>query len=289
MRKLRRLLVVLVVLVVVLVVLVIFYADHLTKVGVETAGTQALGVKTQVAKADLSLLGGTLSLESLEVANPEGFETDYLLAIGGCSTKVKIGSLFSDTIVVETILLEGLTLTIEQKGLTSNLETVLKNIEKMKKEPSEKKDEAEEKPGKRLSVERVEIVDAGARIKLLPIPGQADVLEIKLAPIVLEDITPDRNRAELAGTVFREVLLAVAGAAVEAGGDKLPAGLRQGLDQAISGLEEVIGTVREQISENAGKALGEGVKAIDKVGKDLLKLPGQLGKGSTEDEASQGD
>jgi hypothetical protein len=282
-RKLGWVLVGLLLAVVAILVVAVLYADRLTKVGVETAGTQALGVETQLQSANLSLLGGSLRLEGLKVANPTGYETPTLVTVGECYTGVNVKSLLTDTIEVKTIRVENLVVTVEQKGLTSNLETVLKQIQKTSEEappgPGQKQPEgAPQGGGTKVVVDRIEIVNASARLKLLPLPGQADVVEVKLAPIVLENVSPERNKAELMATVFREVLLAVANGVVQAGGEQLPASLREGLGNSIKGLEKVVGGVTVKAGEvlkEKGKVLEEGGKVLDKVGKDILSLPGK--------------
>jgi len=268
-----------VILIILLLVAAVFFADHLTKVGVETTATQAIGTQTTLNKADLSFMGGSLTLEELQIANPPGYETKNFLDMTRCFTNVNIPSLLSDTITVETIKLEGLTLMVEQKGLSSNLKEILDNIQKKNSTPAEKP-EPEKTGGKKLLVKRIEITDACARVKLLPIPGKdTGLVDIKLAPIVLEDISNDRNQAEMAVTVVQKVLLALAGAVVEQGGNVLPADLQNALNGSIKGVQQLIGGTAGAMVEEAGKVLGEGQKTIEKTGEELkkaLELPGNL-------------
>ncbi len=268
-----------VILIIVLLVAAVFFADYLTKVGVETTVTQAMGTKTSLNKADLSFRGGSLTLEELQIANPSGYETANFLDMTRCFTNVNISSLLSDTITVETIKLEGLTLMVEQKGLTSNLKEILDNIQKRTSAPSEKSEPAKT-GGKKLLVKKIEITDARARVKLLPLPGkEAGLVDIKLAPIVLEDVSNDRNQAELAVTVMQKVLLALAGAVVEQGGGVLPADLQNALNGSIKGVQQLIGGTAGTVIERAGKVLGEGGKTIEKTSEELKKaldLPGNL-------------
>ena len=81
MRKLLRLVLLLVVLVAVAVGVALYYVDSLAGTGIERGATYALGVPATVHEADVGLLGGTLRVDRLTVANPEGFKTPHLVAV----------------------------------------------------------------------------------------------------------------------------------------------------------------------------------------------------------------
>ena len=276
--KILRILGILLLLLIALVVAVIFYADHIIVIGVETAGTSALDSPTTLDKAKLSILGGSLTLNGLTVANPQGYQTENLVQLGECSTAVDLKSLTTDTIKVKQILLKDMVLTIEQKGTTSNLKEILDKInaqQKTKEPKKEEKPEKEEAPGKKVLVERIEIVGAQARIKLLPLPGQKDALDVKLAPIILENVSQDQNQAVMLSTIIQKVLLAVAQATVQSG-IELPGALVEGLKGSMDKLNSALGDAAlgiakgtEKIIKDTGKAIEDTGKAIEKTGKEL--------------------
>jgi len=263
-------------LVVLLLVAVFVYADQATKVVVEKAGTQALGVRTTLEKADLSFLGGAVKLTGLSVGNPEGYQTDHLLTVGDCGTAVDLGTVLSDTINVSTVEINKLVLTVEQKGLKSNLGEVLERISQMKgEEPSEPSED--DQPSKQVVIKKIEIVDAAAELKLLPLPGQADVIRIKLAPITLENVSGERNKAELLVTVFQKVLVALSQAVLESGA-KLPGDLQSTLTGAVAGLDKSLGGVLSGMTGGAAEILKEPGKIIEGVGGELEKTAEGVGK-----------
>ena len=57
------------------------YADALAKAGIEHGTAYALGVPATVHDVDLGLLAGTLRVDRLTVANPEGFKTPHLVSV----------------------------------------------------------------------------------------------------------------------------------------------------------------------------------------------------------------
>ena len=54
--------------------------DRLIKAGIEKGATHALGVETQLDKADLGIVSGRFSLSGLRVTNPESFHRPLLSA-----------------------------------------------------------------------------------------------------------------------------------------------------------------------------------------------------------------
>ena len=279
--KIKWVIITILLLLVVFVVAVFVYAGQATKVVVEKAGTQALGVRTELEKANLSFLGGALKLNGLAVGNPEGYQTEHLLTIGTCSTAVEIGSLLSDTINVSTIEIDSIVLTIEQKGLKSNLGEILDRISQMKgEEPTEPKEPADgEAPGKQVAIQKIQITNAAVELKLLPLPGQASAVPIKLAPITLENVSSEGNKGELLVTVFRKVLVALSQAVLESGA-ALPGDIKSTLTSAVANLDQALGGVLSGMTGGAAEMLAEPAKVIEDLGGELGKTAEDIGKGA---------
>lgn len=296
-RKIVGLIVVLVVIVIVAVVGVFIYADQITKVGVETAGSKALGVKTTVEDVDLMLLGGALEMGNLAVANPQGYQIPNLMQIGQFQAAVDIGSLRSETIEIRNIEFTNLQLTIEQKGLTNNVNEILEHLKSLQQNQPETEPQADEGVSKKgLRINRIHIEGGQVHVKLLPVPGQVDKLTVNLGPITLEDISDDSNKAALTATVIRRVMVAILQATVEMVGSDLPAGLLNSLEGSLAGMTNLVGSVTTELStaagdvikgatEGMGKAVEDAGKALEEQGQGLLNLPGQLLGGEKSDDA----
>ncbi|MBI9018915.1 MAG: hypothetical protein JEZ07_16815 [Phycisphaerae bacterium] len=299
-KTVKKVVVALVLLIIVAIVGGIFFADHLIVQGVNTIGTAALNVETKLDSAHLSILGGSLSLKGMQVANPEGFDTDHLMQVGKISTSIDTKSIMGETIIIKTILIEELVLTIEQKNLLgkSNLQTVLDNItakEKEAEEQPQKPEQTEDASGKKVMIELIEIIDAKAEFALVPIPGKT-VLPVKLGKITLKNISQGQNKAVMATTIFHEVLLALAEGTLKSGAD-LPGELVKGLGSSVMNLHETLPDIgmgmfdaSGKIIKGAGSLLKETGKDAEKVLKetgkgigDALKLPGKLFPGKKED------
>ncbi len=167
---------------VVVVVLVVAVAaawlmiDHLAKQAVQQGGEYALGVPTTVDTVNLSLLGGSLRMETLSVANPAGYKSDHLVRTGRFDLAVQPGSVLTDTVRIPTFELSGLDLNIEGKGLISNISAVLDHVKKLggsngSSTSGASGDTAQPRQqGKKVLVDHILIRNVVAHI-LLPIPA----------------------------------------------------------------------------------------------------------------------
>lgn len=275
--KIVRAFLVVMLLVVAVLLGVLFYADRIVQIGVEKVGTTALGVDTTLRSVDLSITSGSLGMQNLKIANPPGFETPEMMNMGELTTAVDMNSVFSDTIRIEKIKIADLQITVEQKGLTSNIQAIMDNIKK-NQGPAQPRQKTQEPPKdlsqKKLRVDRIEITDARAWIKLLPLPGQKDVLEVKLAPIVIEGASSDDNQAVMAVAIMQKIVLAVIEGTIKAGGDVLPKDFANGLNASLKDTQKLVGDLGKAL-QDTGKTIKEGGDALKKTGEGLINILGK--------------
>lgn len=126
-----------VVLLIVVLVGVYFVRNMLVERAVEAGSTYALGVETDLGSAALEIRGGSLELNNLEVSNPEGFKTNNFLTLRRGILDVQAGSVLDDEVVVDSFIIEGVTLNLEQKDKNGNYQVLLDNIKKMNLSSSE--------------------------------------------------------------------------------------------------------------------------------------------------------
>ncbi len=240
-----------------------FFGESLIKTGIETAGTKALRVGVAIDDLDLSIFKGRVEIKGLAVDNPAGYEQKYLLELGKGQVKTRMKSLMSDMVEIESILLDGITIAIEQKGLDNNLNDVLKSLPKAEDKPEEPAAE-----GKNLMVKDLKITNTTVKVKLLPaqiIPGQADTVELKLDPIEMKDLGSDDKLtiAELAS----KVMVAIANSVAEQGQGVLPENVLNSVEGALENLEDITNIITEQRQ----KLLESGGKEIQESGKELIE------------------
>ncbi len=263
-----------VILLVLIVIGILTFIDQIARNGIETAGSMALGTSATLEKADIQILKGQVVLENMKIANPDDYQTPDMLDLDLASCAVDINSLTSDTVIVKSILIDGLTLTIEQKGLTTNVQEILDHLSKMSPEETEtQKNKEEAESGKKLKIEKIAIKNAGTRIKLIQGLGGSDkgMVETKLGEIVLTDIGGDKSNAVLATEVIREILIAVTKATVDANPQDIPANLLNNLTTSVKMMEITL-----------GKTTQEALKNAEKISKDVLDKAGKALEGGTE-------
>ena len=58
------------------------YGGQIAKDGINTYGSEFLGVDVVVDYVDFSILGGNLSMSNLVIGNPEGFKSEHAFKLG---------------------------------------------------------------------------------------------------------------------------------------------------------------------------------------------------------------
>ena len=100
--------IVLLVLLFVVVGAVYFTFGSILKNGIETAGSLILDTEVTVDFVGVSPLSGSGGIRELRIGNPEGFNSPYAMELGSMDINVNVGSIFSDTIVIESIVINRL-------------------------------------------------------------------------------------------------------------------------------------------------------------------------------------
>jgi uncharacterized protein involved in outer membrane biogenesis len=118
----------LVVLAVVALAVVFFSLNSIVKKGVETVGPQMTKVEVRLGSADISPFSGSGGLNQLFVGNPDGYKTPFAIQMGSIKVGVRLGSVFSDTVVVDEINIQDPEITLEGTLDGNNLSTILNNL-----------------------------------------------------------------------------------------------------------------------------------------------------------------
>jgi len=268
MKKAKKVIQIVILLVVIVILLIVFgfwmFGAKAIKTGVETAASKTLGVGVSIDNIDLSIFGGAVAMDQLIVKNPEGYEHENLLELGSAKVQAKLMSFLSDTVRINDIKLDTITLVIEQKGLTNNLQQILKALPKPEDKPAETETQQQ---GKDLHIDNLEISNVTVKLKLLDvIPGKADTITLKLAPIQMTDIGSD-TKVDIAGLTAK-IFTAIAKGIAEQGAGVFPddvlgslqAGLGKTLEMGTEALSEAE-KILEQ-SKDAGEGVLKGIKGI---------------------------
>jgi hypothetical protein len=246
-----RLVIVFVLLAVVGLVALYFAKDGLVRAGVIRGGKYATEQDTGLVNANLSLFGGALTLDELGISNLAGYKEKHLLVMKKCATTLEPGSLFTDTVVISEIAIDGLELTLEQNGAKNNLNELIAIIQK-KMPPAGQT--TSESPGKKLKIVKLHLTGTKVHIRAAPIN-----LDLDLGPIEMIDPTnPDGRPMKIADLVAR-ILLNISKQAIE--DPRLPLDIKNNMKNVTA----VVDNMRGQ--------LDKGVKDLSKGLTDLTKDP----------------
>lgn len=257
------------VLLIVVVIAINLFADSAVKIAIESAGTKALKVGVAVDSVNLSILGGKIGFQNLVIDNPPGYKHEKLLELGQAKIAVQTGSLLTDIVNIKDIRLDGVSVVLEQKGITgNNLQDIMKSLPAKDSEPAE----PNEPGGKKLHIDNLEITNAQVKVKLLPIPGKVGTLTLKLAPIKMTDLGGENDIDT--GALVRKVLLALAGGIAEQGAGLLPDDMLGSLTSQLGKLD----ALPAAFLDTGGKVLEAGKD----VGGGVIKGAGDATKGITD-------
>ena len=103
--------------------------DKIIQTAVEEAGSQVTQVDVTLAGVTLDIAGGKAGLNDLQVGNPDGFKTDYAMALGEVSVAMDPATVTENVIVVKEVIVDGPKITYELSGTDSNIATIQKNVE----------------------------------------------------------------------------------------------------------------------------------------------------------------
>ena len=267
MKKLFKVVIVLVLLLVVLVALVTFYIDSIAKTAVQTGATQATGVKTTVDSMNIGILAGQCQLDRLKMDNPQGFEFDDFFELGHGVIDVRLGSLLSDTVDIDTLMINDVDIYLEKKDGKANYQVILDNLGSSE----EKEADAE---GKKFLIRSITVTNVNAYVKNAPITLKEP---IHIDRITLANFGSESNKAlvlaDLSGVVLKSVFTAVAREAI----NLLP-DMAGELTKGLAGLAD-IPQINLEVIDAATKQVQESIDGVVKGAEDLSKSADDVGKG----------
>lgn len=250
--------------------------DKLAKRAVEYGGTYAMSVDTTVGTMDVALTKGTVEMGDLNIANPEGFDTEHFFALTKANAAVDLASVNSDTITVPSIKLSGIDVILDKGQDPSNYNQILENLARF--ESGENAPADENKAGKNVVIQSLVLEDINIRVANMPgVSLLAGDVAINIPSIELQNI--GEKESMNAGDIFNLVIKTVLAAAVEAGGGIIPGDVLGELGNGLAGLSSlgdmgidaisdlnldgVLGDVAVQVGEAADKIGDDAQKAVD--------------------------
>jgi len=267
----------------------ILFIDSAAKTTIEQAGTFAMGVDTKVESVQVGFISGKYGLSDLSIANPEGFGADNFFALQNARLEIDNGSLSGDTVVIPEILIEGVTLDIEQTPDGANYAKILENLQRFEsgdQEPTstdEPAGPADPGPDVKFVVRKISMSDVKANVKL-DILGKQSEFTVPVPDFTIDNVgnsDDSQSISELLSTILQETLNSVA----ENGGGLLPEDMVADIKGQLGELESAAGTLMDGVGTDLQNILdGSGdTDDLKKNARDTIKaskegLKGLLGK-----------
>lgn len=205
------------------------------KAAVEAAGPRVAGVPVSLGSFSVQPLRGSVRLKGLVVGNPPGYKTPSALELGDVRVRVRLRSLFSDTVVVERMVVRGASATYELGPGGSNVAVIQRKAESFAGGGNGAPKGA--KPGRKVVIKDFRFTGGKARLSAALFGGkafEADIPDIRLTDIGGERGTsPARAAAEMLGAVTAGVARAGVSVGRDLGGAVKAAG------KAVSGLKKL--------------------------------------------------
>jgi uncharacterized protein involved in outer membrane biogenesis len=247
----RRLFLVLLVLFLILVG-AYFFIDSLVKAGIESGATSATGVRTTLGGVSIGLFSGQFSMQSLQLDNPDGFDSDHFLTLDKGEVAMNLGSLLGDEVVIPSLALDKIDINLEEKNGRLNFKTILDNLKQVSSGPDDPKPD----DGKRYIIEELRITN----IKVTATVGGAPI-PIAIDKIVLTDVGSGKNQGVSMGQISGIILTAIFESLAENANDVLPNIMSATINSGLEGLGE-LGELGSSTLEKVGKGLSEGWQNI---------------------------
>jgi hypothetical protein len=249
----------LVVLILVVVGLVGLYfsLNGIVKGQIESQGTAATGVETNVDSVALSPFSGALGLDRFRLANPEGFDDQPIFKFDDADTQVALGSLLSDEIVVRKVHIDGAQVLVSFNNGQLNVKSLYDQIQKQgQSDDTTTQDPPSDGAAPGFVVEDLRITNTKV-LGELHLPGIPDPLKIDLP---LADITDQDVRGAEMGDVIAFVVETIMINASRSLSEFSP-----DLDQFMGGLQDAANALVEDTQKQLDQAVGGVTGKVDEV------------------------
>jgi len=128
------------VLVIIFVIALTLSIDRIVKSNIEKTGSEILQTEVTVDNVSLSIFRGTGSINGFNIANPEGYEEGNAFTVLSVDIKMKPFSIFSNTVVIEDLVIQNLEVFYRLQPGGSNIGTLNQNLQSHIPDPDETTD-----------------------------------------------------------------------------------------------------------------------------------------------------
>jgi hypothetical protein len=264
----KRIVLVVVLLAVVGIVIVYFSLNSIVRATVQSQATASLGVKTTLGSAALSIFGGSLQLNNLDVSSPPNFSAPDLFTLAAIKMGVSYGQLRNQPIHASEIVITNPDLVLEQANGKLNLQALK---DQMPTTPASAAPASSGQPAEpmKLIIDHLELQNANVTIRA-GIPGLSSPISVTVPSLVMTNIGNADGAGN--GAAMKDVIMQVATSLSARGVDtaNLPPEVKALLAGGINGLsaqlntelhtqiESLSGSLDKSLNKSLGNSLGGG-------------------------------
>jgi len=232
-----------------LFLVVLLRLDSIVRIGVEVGGTRALGVETTLKSANVSLMGRSITLKGLDVANPKGFTSPSFFKADLIGVSAEVGALRKKEIHLYAVQLEGPEIAYELARPKSNVAALMDNLNANQQAP---KPGGEKGTEVTLKIDRLTISDAKVHVVAFSKP-----LDVSLGTVVINNLDDGHG----GGIPPDQVLSAVLRSLTNSITDQVK-GLPSSITKDIlPNVEKEAGGLGENL-KNTGESIGSKIKKL---------------------------
>ena len=207
----------------VLVLLLIFMLSigFIVKSGIQMVLPKVTGTPCDIGFCMFNPFAGSVSLNNFQIGNPPGYAKKNAFVLKNLVLDVGMGSLRSDKIEIEEIVIDGMIVDFEAKLTETNLTKIKENIDKFTKKDQVAQEKGDEKEtsgtSKKFQIDKFKFVNSKI---ILGVGGKT--VEVPLADINIEKIGTSPEGAtvsEVANKVFEAIYKSSSKAAINSGTD----------------------------------------------------------------------
>jgi hypothetical protein len=267
MKWMKRILIAVVLLVVVVIAIAYFAINGIIRAAVQSGATAALNVPTTLNSASLSLLGGSLALNGLDVGAPSGF-TSHILIVDGLKVVVEYSELRGTPIHISEIDINNPNLTVEMAGGKLNIQALQQSSQSGSSAAAPNGQASSSSAGSmKLIIDKLTLTNATVGFNA-GLPGLSSPTSVTVPTMTLTNIgnSGDAKNGEALDQVVMQTITALAAKAQQTG--NLPGQLNTLLNTDLS---QVAGNLGSQFNSQFQSILGGNGQSSGK------SIPGNIG------------
>ena len=256
----RRIALIAAIVLVVVLVAVYFSIDAIIRSQVVKATQAATGQTTHLAAARLHLLGGSLALDGLTIANPKDFQAPQFVDLQNVTVTVQPGSLLSNIVQVPSIDITGLHIVIEQNTINNNLQQILSAVQKAR-QATAAGGSTPSSAGKQLSIGRVLLHNTVVSFRMEAVPGlKGGDIDIKLPELTMDHPTNPDGRPLRIADLLGQVLAQSYTAAIN--DPRVPKQVRDVFNTLNTTLGKDLPDLLQNVGKSGGKDIGNIIQGV---------------------------